>query len=174
MRPSIAKVALSRVMIPVVGALLATVVFAMSAPGIPHAASPPAAPTGMTAIALDGKVTLAWKPSTGATGYTVYRGTSPGSITSAVSPSGITDASYTDTTAVNGTTYYYAVKASSPDGQSGSEQVAGATPRTRSCSSSNAIVVENCFPGTTAWKAPAGARSYGGGIDGFASASSIN
>src|SRR4051794_39631053 len=101
MRPSIRKVALSRVMIPVVGALLATATFAISAPGTPHAASPPAAPIGTTAIALDGKVALAWKPSTGATGYTVYRGTTAGSITTAVSPSGISDTSFTDTTAVN-------------------------------------------------------------------------
>ena len=43
-----------------------------------RAAIQPAAPTGLTGLALDGRVELAWQPVSGATGYTVYRGTSPG------------------------------------------------------------------------------------------------
>src|SRR3954452_7994892 len=83
-------------------AAAATVVFA---PTFAHPAL--SAPTGATAIAQDGAVTIAWQPVSGATGYRVYRGTSAASITTlGGSP---TSGSYTDTSATNGTTYYYAV-----------------------------------------------------------------
>ena len=46
------------------------------------AAAPAAAlaapPAGVTGMALDGRVELAWQPAAGATGYRVYRGTSAG------------------------------------------------------------------------------------------------
>jgi hypothetical protein len=166
--------ALSRLSVPVVAAVLATATIAISAPGSPQAATPPAAPVGLTAIALDGKVGLAWQPSTGATSYSVYRGTSKASINQLVSPAGYAATNFTDNSAANGTTYYYAVKAVSDGGTSVTEQITQATPVARSCSTGNAVVVENCYPGTTAWKTPDGTRSYDGGIDGFVSASSIN
>src|SRR5262249_32200597 len=40
--------------------------------------APPAAPTGVTATPGAGKVTLSWNVSTGATGYDVFQGTTPG------------------------------------------------------------------------------------------------
>ena len=55
---------------------------------------------------------LAWQPAAGATGYTVYRGTSRDLDHDAADTGrrrrGTT--SFTDTTAANGTTYYYAVR----------------------------------------------------------------
>ena len=137
--------------------------------------TPPSAPAGVTAIALDGKVGLAWKAATSATSYTVYRGTSPSSITQKVSPANLSATTFTDTTAQNGTAYYYAVRAANSAGSSGSSpQLAKSTPRARSCSTGNRIVVENCFPGTTDWSVTDGAGTFNNGIEGYASASSVN
>ena len=48
----------------------------------------------------------------GVDGYNVYRGSTMNNVTTLVSPTGgITATSFTDTTAGNGTTYFYAVRA---------------------------------------------------------------
>lgn len=158
---------------PMMAALL-VLLFAVASPGAPRAASPPAAPGGLTAIALTGQVSLAWRPSTGATTYQLYRGTSAGSITTLVTPGGYTGTSYTNTGLTNGTTYYYAVRATNADGQSVTSQIAQVRPVARSCSTGNAIRIENCFAGTTAWKSTDAVPSYPDGIEGFLSAPSVN
>jgi hypothetical protein len=140
----------------------------------PQAAGIPATPAGTTGIALDGKVALAWKASADATGYAVYRGASAATITTLVSPAEETSTSFTDTTAVNGTTYFYAVRATSDLGSSDLSQIAKVTPVAASCSTGNAIARENCFPGTTAWKGIDNVAAYPDGIEGFASASSVD
>ncbi|MGA2281542.1 MAG: hypothetical protein ABSG80_14705, partial [Verrucomicrobiota bacterium] len=68
------------------------------------------APTGLTATAGCGQVALSWTASSGATSYNVYRSTTPndGSYTE-INSSPITATTYTDTTGVCGTTYYYVV-----------------------------------------------------------------
>ena len=137
------------------------------------AATAPGAPVGLTALAQDASVTLAWKPVAGATGYRVYRGTSAAATNTLVSPT-VTGSEFTDTTAANGTGVFYAVKAIDGSGEGPSSLVAGATPRARTCSSSNPIVLENCFPGTTAWKTTGALQASNGGIEGFATATSVN
>ena len=134
----------------------------------------PDAPSGVTAIALDGKVSLAWPAVTGASGYRVYRGTSATSTTTLVgSPTG---ASFVDTTAANGTTYFYAVSARRRHGRVGQarRRPAQATPLARSCSTGNATVVENCTPAAPGWKLTNAGRAYDNGIEGFATATSVN
>jgi hypothetical protein len=143
-------------------------------PAAPQASSPPLAPAGLTAISLDGSVTLSWRPSSAATSYELYRGTSAGAITDLVTPAGYTETTFADTTVTNGTTYFYEVRASTDGAQSGAAQRATATPRGASCSTGNRIVVENCFPGTTAWKALGASSAYPTGIEGFLSASSVD
>jgi hypothetical protein len=134
------------------------------------AAAAPAPPTGVTGIALDARVEVAWQPVVGATAYTVYRGTSATAINTLLTPSvGISATSFADTTAVNGTTYYYAVR-SLGGGESANSLVVQATPRARSCSSGNAVVLENCFPGTAGWDV----TNTSGTLEGFATATSIN
>src|SRR3954463_348774 len=54
------------------GSILLFLALAAAAPGAANAA----APDGVTGMALDGRVELAWQPAAGATGYKVYRGTS--------------------------------------------------------------------------------------------------
>jgi hypothetical protein len=74
-----------------------------------------------------GQVALSWNPSSGATGYKVFRGTSPGgeSSTPIATPAGT---SYTDTNVTANTTYYYTVKASNSAGDSPASSEVSATP----------------------------------------------
>jgi len=151
--------------------LLAT---AAAWPASPQAATTPPTPVGVTAIALDGQVGVAWQPVEGATGYQVYRGGSATTINQLVSPAGLTGTEFADATAINGQTYFYAVRAVAEGEQSTPSGAAKARPRARSCTSSNPIVAENCFPGTTDWKSTDPHLSYPGGFDAFASASSVD
>ena len=95
-------------------------------------ASAPTAPLSLQATSGNAQVALSWSPpaSDGGSqlsGYRVYRGTSPGGEgPSAIgTPSG---ASYTDTTAANGTTYYYKVTAVNSVGEGPASNEASATP----------------------------------------------
>ena len=90
------------------------------------AAAPPT-PTGLVATAGNGSVALTWTASTGATSYSVYRGTtSGGEGTTPVGTS--TTASFTDTGLTNGTTYYYTITASDSAGTSAHSSEVHATP----------------------------------------------
>jgi hypothetical protein len=163
-----------RAALPLRVLLLLTVLTPVLPGCTPTPTDPPAAPDGVTAIALDGKVGLAWKPASGASSYVVLRGTSPSAINDRVGPDGLSATRFLDTTARNGSDYFYAVRATNSAGTSGSAQVAGGTPRARSCSTGNSIVVENCFPGTAGWRVSNAAGNFNSGIEGYASASSVN
>ena len=155
-------------------ALIAVIAAALAA-AIPAVAAAAPPPSGATGIALQGKVELAWQPAAGATGYTVYRGTSAGAITTLLTPgAGIAGTTFSDTTAVNGTTYYYVVRAVDLSGESPDSLTVQATPKARACSSGNPVVVENCFPGNTGWNVQEPGAVASGGIEGFATASSVN
>jgi DNA/RNA endonuclease G (NUC1)/fibronectin type 3 domain-containing protein len=91
----------------------------------PQAAPP--APTGLTATPGDSHIALSWNAALGATTYTVARGTTPGGPYPTTFPGLVTN-SYDDTSAVNGTAYYYVVTATSGAGTSGNSNEASATP----------------------------------------------
>jgi beta-glucanase (GH16 family) len=82
----------------------------------------PVAPTGLTATATVGQVTLNWNAVSGATGYNVKRSTVSGGSYSNVA-GGVTSTNYTDTTVTSGITYYYVVSSlkSSCEGANSSE-----------------------------------------------------
>ena len=88
--------------------------------------SAPAAPTNLTASAGNAQVALNWTASSGATTYSIYRGTSSGNEVSVAT--GVTSTSYTNTGLTNGTMYYFKVAAVNSYGTSGLSNEATATP----------------------------------------------
>ena len=88
----------------------------------------PAAPSGLTATAGSGQVSLSWKAVPKATGYNVYRGTSTGGESATPIATGLTSPSDTDTSVTNGTTYYYTVTAVNAVGEGLPSSEASATP----------------------------------------------
>jgi cellulose 1,4-beta-cellobiosidase len=91
-------------------------------------APPPVAPTGLAATAGDAKVDLRWTAVTGATTYNVYRATGAGALARIGSPTPATGTTFTDSTAVNGTAYTYAVRAVNENGESVNSNTVTATP----------------------------------------------
>jgi len=89
--------------------------------------TPPAQVTGVTPTPGDGQVALAWTASTASdfASYRVFRGTStPVSTSGTPLKSGVTTPTTTDTTAVNGTTYYYVVQALDTSGNASTASAA--------------------------------------------------
>jgi fibronectin type 3 domain-containing protein len=91
-------------------------------------ATPPAAPTGLTAAAGNAQVALSWSASAGAATYNVYRATMSGGEGSTPIATSITATSFKDTSLTNGTTYYYQVTAIDTAGESAKSSEVSATP----------------------------------------------
>jgi uncharacterized delta-60 repeat protein len=88
--------------------------------------SPPAPAPQLTATAGDAQVSLSWTTLSGATDHHLQRATNyNGPYTTIAHPS---TANYTDTTVVNGTTYYYIVSVVYPCGESANSFPVGVTP----------------------------------------------
>jgi DNA/RNA endonuclease G (NUC1)/fibronectin type 3 domain-containing protein len=88
-------------------------------------ATPMAAPTGLAATPGSAHVALNWSAVAGATGYNVKRSTSTGTETTIATPATNT---YDDTTASNGTQYFYVVTATNASGESLASSEVNATP----------------------------------------------
>ena len=88
--------------------------------------APPAVPTNLVATAGSNTVGLTWSAASGATSYNVRRSSISGSSYTLLGTS--STASYTDATAINGSTYYYVVSATNGGGESANSSEAGATP----------------------------------------------
>ena len=75
--------------------------------------TPPSSPTGLISVAKDSAVDLKWTLNTEGdlSYYNVYRSTSAGGTYAKINPSNVTTNSYTDSTAINGTIYYYKITA---------------------------------------------------------------
>lgn len=80
--------------------------------------APPAAPTGVSAVAGNATVTLAWSAVSGATSYSVYRGSASGAEGATPIATGLSAPGFSDTKVTNGTRYYYKVSASNSAGTS--------------------------------------------------------
>ena len=86
----------------------------------------PLPPANLTALPGDGKVTLTWPASAGATSYNVLRSlVSGGPFAPIVN---VATTSYVDTNVSNGTTYFYVVTAANEAGASNPSKKVSATP----------------------------------------------
>ncbi len=80
-------------------------------------AIPFAAPSGLEGTSRNSEVTLSWDEAAGADTYNVYRSTSStDGAEGEPLATGVAETSYADTTAENGTKYYYRVTSVNPNG----------------------------------------------------------
>jgi fibronectin type 3 domain-containing protein len=80
-------------------------------------AIPFAAPSGLEGTSQDSEVALSWDAAAGADTYSVYRSTSStDGAEGEPLATGVAETSYSDSTAENGTKYYYRVTAVNPNG----------------------------------------------------------
>ncbi|MBI2927274.1 MAG: fibronectin type III domain-containing protein [Verrucomicrobia bacterium] len=90
--------------------------------------APPLSPTDIKATAGNASVSLSWAPSSGAESYNVRRAEASGGPFGDVA-SGLTAASFTDVTVINGTGYFYVVSAVNAMGESSASSEVTATPQ---------------------------------------------
>jgi len=144
-------------------------VLAVTAPGssgLSNEASatvPPSAPTAFTAIPRNGQVSLTWTGSTGATSYSIYRGTTSGGEGSTAIASNVTGAAYNDSTVTNGTNYFYKVAAVNAGGTGAKSTEASATPSSSLPLAPNGVRAQSqAYNGsiTVYWNTVATATSY--------------
>jgi hypothetical protein len=123
----------------------------------------PPPPTGLTAQAGDGKVSLSWSASSGAASYNVYRGRSAGGESATPLATNITTPSYVDSAVSNGAKYAYFYKVAAVN-------AAGTSPHSNEVSAKPEVSVPAAPTGLTAtpgnarvklsWTPSAGAKSY--------------
>jgi hypothetical protein len=99
--------------------------FAIEKPSEPP--GPPAPPTGLAASAGDNRVDLSWNAVAGAASYTVKRSTVSGGPYMTIATD-VASTTFADTTASNGTTYFYVVSAVNVFGESPNSNEVSATP----------------------------------------------
>jgi fibronectin type 3 domain-containing protein len=119
----------------------------------------PLAPTGLTAAAGNAKVMLNWTAAAAANTYNVYRGTSAGGESATPIATGIAVLTYTDTSVINNTAYYYKVAGVSSAGTGPMSNEASATP---SAAASCILTVTDTGVAEIdlSWTACSGATSY--------------
>lgn len=104
--------------------------------------SVPTAPTGLQAVAANGRVTLKWQPTPGQSPqfwpmqYTIYRSPASSGPYAALFNTSVTNG--TDVGLTNGTTYYYVVTANNGVGASAYSKAVSATPSSEGVISINA------------------------------------
>jgi rhamnogalacturonan endolyase len=135
----------------------------------------PPAPANVAAYAGNNCNLVSWPVTPGATSYKIFSTTTSGfgyamiasGVTGPVCGSGPNNATWLDTNAVNGTTYYYVVQSVNPTGGSGnSSQSPGATPSASLSTTAPATPTGLAVTGTghhsvtLSWNASAGANYY--------------
>jgi probable HAF family extracellular repeat protein len=113
----------------------------------------PATPTGLSAAAGNGQVSLSWSVAARASSYVVARSTD--NIHYSAIASGVTGTSYTDKTVTNGTEYYYEVAAVNSAGQSPYSAAAAAIPNAPPPAPTNVSATAGRAEVTIKWTQPA-------------------
>ncbi|MFC4305190.1 S-layer homology domain-containing protein, partial [Cohnella boryungensis] len=119
----------------------------------------PASAQQLTADRADRQVNLNWATVTGATYYNVYVSTVQGLFTEPAAVT-VTDATYNMTGLMNGTTYYFIVKAGNSGGLSEASNEAIATPGTFPDAPTNVIAVAGDGQATVSFTPPANDGGY--------------
>jgi beta-lactamase superfamily II metal-dependent hydrolase len=119
----------------------------------------PAAPTGLSATPGNNSVALSWNATATATGYNVKRATVTGGPYTNVATN-IASPSHNDTTAVNGTTYFYVVSALNASGEGANSSEVSATPAVPAAPPTGVIAAAGDGLVVLNWTATAGATSY--------------
>ena len=122
--------------------------------------TPPAAPTGLTATASKGQISLSWTGSTGATSYDVYRATSSGQEGNTPIATGVIATTFTDSNVTGGTTYYYKVTAVDAAEQSRMSSEVSATLPQVPAAPTGLAVSAGLTNVSLSWNAVTGATSY--------------
>jgi fibronectin type 3 domain-containing protein len=128
-----------------------------------HAITVAVAPTNLAATPGNNQVSLTWNAPSGAATFNVYRSLTSGSETSSAPlATGLTSASYTDTSVTNGTTYFYEVTAVNAGGESAASAEASATPQfvPPPPAPTNLVAMGGKGQVSLSWSASAGASSY--------------
>lgn len=123
--------------------------------------SVPPTPSGLTAAAGNGQVTLHWNAVDGATGYKVYRTEASGETCIQISQV-LAGTSFTVTGLSNGKKYYFMVRAANPGGESGNSKQVSATPAIPGTPSAPTGLTATAGNGLVnlRWNPAAGAASY--------------
>lgn len=112
----------------------------------PSAPLTPSTPSEVTATPGNNQVTLAWSASAGASGYAIARATNSGGPYASIGESSST--SFSDTSATNGTAYYYVVSASNAMGSSANSAAVAATPVAMSRNQAARFLAQAAFGGS--------------------------
>jgi len=125
-------------------------------------AAPPGVPTGLAAIAGNNQVALSWTAAVNDVTYNVYRSTSSGgTYTKLVAGTGISTTTFTDTTAVNGTPYFYEVTALNlAAAESAPTAYVAATPVAPAAVPTFTVVTPGVNQVTLSWSTSSGATGY--------------
>jgi autotransporter-associated beta strand protein len=127
-------------------------------------------PAGLAAAPGQNAAELSWTASVGAVSYNIYRSAVTGGEGGQVLATAVTATSYTDATAVNGTTYYYVVTAVNGNtaplpAESAFSNEASVIPGTTLAAPTNLQAIGTPYNAATAhtvltWNAVAGVTSY--------------
>ena len=124
----------------------------------------PTAPTNLVAAGQDSAVQLSWTASSGTTpiSYNLYRGTTQGGESATPLATGISGPFYLDTAIVNGTKYFYQVRAVNLIGTSSPSNEVNATPAPTSVPTppTNLTAFANDSSAILTWQAGVGATSF--------------
>jgi DNA/RNA endonuclease G (NUC1)/fibronectin type 3 domain-containing protein len=122
------------------------------------ASPPPAAPTGVSATPGNAHIALTWNSVPGATSYHVKRSTTSGSGYSTIASP--TSASFDDTSALNGTAYFYVITAVGPGGESANSSEVSGTPQGPAAAPTGVVATPGDTQISLTWNSVAGATSY--------------